>query len=956
MRRCTAAALMLTLCLTLSPSQAENIPWTQLSVSTCNVDQFLKAHPEINGKGIVIAVLDTGVDMGVAGLRETPDGQVKVVDAQDFSGQGDVEISRAKWNDDGDKLLRYDDDGKPEYYTPPAADMRPEGTTLWFGLLEESAYVNSAVADVNDNGEYDDVFGICVISKDKGTDDDAVCFVDTDGDRDFSDEKPLKNYKLNYDTFTFAREKKEEQIIPLTIAVNIFMDELKVVLHHDDGGHGTHVAGIAAGYRIMGQDGFNGVAPGAKVISMKLGSNTLAGGSTTTGSMQAAFNYAAEYARDNNVTVVCNLSFGIGSIVEGHHHIDKFVDRLLLKNPNLIICTSAGNEGPGLSSVGTPAGAPAVISVAALLARDTARDVPGLEIPRAVLTTFSSRGGELDKPDVATPGWMTSTVPVWNRRGDYWAGTSMASPYATGLCALLAQHVRDSHGVAPRADWVKRALKNTADPIPGFNALDYGAGIPDIMKAVASIDDIVAKHRDDPLYDFAIETESPFTSGGEGPAAYWRTTWFPKDREQAFTISPRFVPQDDMTSITGFSKRLTLKSDSDWCRPVQQQVYFRDTQSATVDVKYDGAKLTKPGLYVSTIEGSEDGEVMLRLVNTIIVPHQAKAEDNYVIKIEDQIVEGYKVRRHFVDVPAGAGAMHVTIKAPEEGDSFASINYINRPDGRQLARGRLRLDTMSDRREASYTVSEELEPGVYELAATSRPDKTSPYSLEIRFDGIHIEPKTLGDLTASPGSTPSGKATLLNVFTEPAHVTLSGKIEGYRKSETKELSPDDNTAELSVAFTSEIRAARIRIEVSDDDYAKFTDAPVNVYNSDGEAIAQDGLSETFVEMHVSNPNPGADSVGCTLEIQPAFSEAKSDDSAEFKVKIDYLYKEQIEIDARHGGSSSLTLYPGIPVKFSWSLDKMPPKAPNGTKTIGYIHAVERESGHEIARIDIVEEK
>lgn len=956
MRRSLAIVCMFTLCLVLSPLYAKDIPWTQLSVSTCDVDQFQKAHPEADGKGIVIAVLDTGVDMGVAGLRTTPDGEAKVIDAQDFSGQGDVEITRAKWNDAGDKLIHYNDDGDPQFFTPPPAEMRPDGTTLWFGMLDESAYVNSSVSDVNDNGQFDDVFGICVISKDKGTDDDAICYVDTNSDRDFSDEKPLKNYKLDHDTFIFAREKKESQIVPLTIAVNIFMDEQKVVLHHDDGGHGTHVAGIAAGYGILGQDGFNGVAPGAKVISLKLGSNTLAGGSTTTGSMQAAFSYAAEYAREHNVTVVCNLSFGIDSVVEGHHTIDKFVDNLLVKNPNLIICTSAGNEGPGLSSVGTPAGAPAVISVAALLAKDTARDVPGLEIPHAVLTTFSSRGGELDKPDIATPGWMTSTVPVWNRRGDYWAGTSMASPYATGLCALLAQHVRDTHGVAPRADWVKRALKNTAAPIPGFNALDYGAGIPNIMKAVAAIDEIVTKHKNDPLYDFSISTESPFTAGGTGPDSYWRSTWFPKDRDQAFTITPRFVPQVDMKAITGFSKRLTLKSDADWCRPVQQQIYFRDTQSATVDVKYDAAKLTKPGVYVATIEGSEDGEVMLRLLNTIIVPLKASAADDYRIKIDDQVVEGYKVRRHFVDVPAGATAMHVTIKAPEKGESFASVNYINRPNGMQMARGRLRLDTTADRRESSYTVCEGLEPGVWELAATSRPDKTSPYSLEIRFDGVSVEPKTLSDLSASPGSTPSGKATMVNVFDHPTNVTLSGKIEGYRKSETKELSPDDNTAELPIAFTSAIRAARIRIEVSDDDYAKFTDGPVNVYNSDGEALAQDGLVDTVLELEVANPNAGADSVNCTLEIKPAFSEVTSDDSAEFKIRIDYLYKDQISVSARRGSASNLTLYPGIPVKLSWSLDKMPPKAPNGTKTMGYIHAVERESGNEIARIEILEDK
>ena len=48
------------------------LPWTQLSKSTCGVDKFEREHPELNGHGVIVAVLDTGVDMGVLGLTHTP--------------------------------------------------------------------------------------------------------------------------------------------------------------------------------------------------------------------------------------------------------------------------------------------------------------------------------------------------------------------------------------------------------------------------------------------------------------------------------------------------------------------------------------------------------------------------------------------------------------------------------------------------------------------------------------------------------------------------------------------------------------------------------------------------------------------------------------------------------------------------------------------------------------------
>ena len=957
MRHIVFAPLCVLLMTNACAAQAD-LPWTQLSLSTCQVDAYHKANPKIDGRGVVIAVLDTGVDMGVAGLQKTTTGEVKVVDVQDFSTQGDVEIIRVTWNKAGDKIIHYAKDGSPELYTPPPANQRPTGTTVWFGILKEKAFKNSAVPDVNDDGDKDDSFGLCVVSMDDGTDDDAVCYIDTDGDRDFSDERPLRNYKLDFDTFTFAREKKEKQIIPLTCALNIFVRQHKVVLHHDDGGHGTHVAGIAAGFRILNQDGFNGVAPGAKVISMKIGQNCLAGGATTTGSMKKAFEYAARYAREHDVTVVCNLSFGIGSMREADSDIDKFVDKLLRANPYLVICTSAGNEGPGLSSVGTPAAANAAISVAALYAADTARDVRGVQIPHAQLTWFSSRGGELDKPDIATPGMITSTVPRWERGGDFWGGTSMASPYAAGMCALLSQHLREKAGVSPRADWIKAALKGTAAPVDGYTPLDYGAGQPNMVKAASMIETLAAKSGDDPLYTFNVTTESPLAVDASGPAAYWRSTYFPTDRPQVFTIKPVFVPQADAAAITAFSKRLTLRSDAEWCKLLQDQIYFRDKQSAKVRVEYDAEKLTEPGMYVATVEGLDGDTVALRLVNTIIVPHQVIPKNVYRVKLDGQTVDGWKINHHFFAVPVGASAMHLTLRAIDGKPSTARAWLIHRPDGRTAGRYYpLRLDTKNDRHEASYTISKELEPGVWEIPiGSAKMDETSAYSLEVRFDGITAEPMVVSDLSSSPGSMPSGSVTLLNLFERPTTVTTSGKIEGYRKTVTKELTPDDDTAKITLAFTQEIEAARIRIEVSDKDYGKFTDCAVNVLDGSGKAIGQNGLSEPILTLNIANPEPDSDSVSCTLEIRPAFAEPNVEDSAEFDIKIDYLYTDQINIVVERDGNSQLALYPGIPAEMSFDLDRTPPDAPDGTSTIGYIRAVERGAKKPIVEIEINEKE
>ena len=165
MRRIFCAAAILLTCLGMTQADDPSSPaWTQLSLSTCGVDTFHRENPEVDGRGVVIAVLDTGVDMGVPGLDDTPTGEVKVIDVQDFTGEGDVDLEKVTYDRKQDCFVRYEEDGTPIDYTFNQVSKDDETMRYYFGMFSESQLQNSSVHDINNNGDADDEYAILVVA------------------------------------------------------------------------------------------------------------------------------------------------------------------------------------------------------------------------------------------------------------------------------------------------------------------------------------------------------------------------------------------------------------------------------------------------------------------------------------------------------------------------------------------------------------------------------------------------------------------------------------------------------------------------------------------------------------------------------------------------------------------------------------------------------------------------
>src|SRR4051812_35406342 len=566
-----------------------------MPLASTGVEQFLRDHPENDGRGVIIGILDTGLDPGVAGLMKTSTDAPKVLDFRNFSGEGAVPLRRVSPQGDrvemgGHKLAGF---GR--------VTALSTGGPYYGGTIAELPLGPPPASDLNANGSDSDTLPVLVTRATDGW----VLLADTDGDGSLAGERPVHDYLLARETFAWAARGRLPRI---TLAANFSAGstaaEPQLDLVFDTFSHGSHVAGIAAGHDMYGVPGFDGVAPGAQLLGLKI-ANSAQGSVTTTGSMIRAIDYAIRFATARHLPLVLNLSFGVGNEIEGTARIDGLIDSVLAANPSLVFTIAAGNDGPGLSTLGFPGSASRSISVGATLPGSFLAAGPtGTRDDQ--LAYFSSRGGELAKPDLVTPGVAYSTVPHWSTGQEIEQGTSMASPHAAGLAALLVSALtQDKHPIDARA--IKQALMVTARPLPGGTFVDEGTGLPEIATAYRWL------LGERPVPDIVVQALGP---AGSTMAAFHEVNLPLGELKQRFEL---------LRSGSAPSATYALRSDAAWISAPPRVTL--NCPRTIVELRYDLSAVKSPGASIGTVSGWGSDSLLgpaFRLVSTLIAPEPVK--------------------------------------------------------------------------------------------------------------------------------------------------------------------------------------------------------------------------------------------------------------------------------------------------------------------------------------------
>lgn len=255
------------------------------------------------------------------------------------------------------------------------------------------------------------------------------------------------------------------------------------------GGHGTHIAGIIAGYAPA--HGFLGVAPRCRILDIKV----LGGGPARPSAVIRALDDLAAANERAGRLVVQGVNVSLGYFNEdnfklfpaGHSPLCQAIDRLV--QAGMFVAVAAGDFGaraylvdehttvPGytLAGIADPGTAESAVTVGSVHAEDPMR---------FGVSAFSSKGPTGDgrsKPDLVAPGeGIWSSVPG----GQYLeqSGTSQSTAFVSGAAALLLHRYPELVG---HPLTVKELLLSSSRDL-GRDRNFQGRGLLDVTAALAA--------------------------------------------------------------------------------------------------------------------------------------------------------------------------------------------------------------------------------------------------------------------------------------------------------------------------------------------------------------------------------------------------------------------------------------------------------------------------------------
>ncbi|HEY0461761.1 MAG TPA: S8 family serine peptidase [Pyrinomonadaceae bacterium] len=321
------------------------------------------------------------------------------------------------------------------------------------------------------------------------------------------------------------------------VALNGFTPSLSIenVPNTDTVGHGTHCAGIVGGLGSRSGGTYAGVAPGVKIVGSGGGAVILVLDAL------AGWEYGLSHQDQYKIRVITNSYGPLGGGQYDPNHPFMIAAKQAYDR-NISVFFAGGNDGAAKDTLSPYAQAPFVIGVAAGTKDGMLADFSSRGLPREERLSDDNPMNDNEAPTLTAPGngryfegslaryGFTSDIVSVRAAGNFGAssgltndteiaagllpfytqisGTSMATPFAAGVAALMLD-------VDPTLtpDDIKQIMTGTATRMPGYQEFEVGAGY---INAYAAVDKVYNRSK---AYKSFQEVSFNTVFGEERPSA-----------------------------------------------------------------------------------------------------------------------------------------------------------------------------------------------------------------------------------------------------------------------------------------------------------------------------------------------------------------------------------------------------------------------------------------------------
>jgi hypothetical protein len=599
------------------------------------VGAWMREHPTFDGRGVTVALIETGEPDFTHLISAT---------ARTIDGRTIPKIAGV--------LNAIDPDAPDE--TRVTLDTPVHATSAWVRIGRRTFIIPKPgtyrfgvfVLPMGSNLRYE--FG--VLEDDVSGD----VRIDTNGDASFQDEPALADVNERIDVHFLKLTYPRKLNLSFVIARGRRPHTIHVYCGRDD--HQSMTLSVAAGSQDYGLA--SGVAPGARVLLVRARSHRAR-------LVDFVEGYIAASAR-SDVNIISDSEGSHSTPDAAQGFIGSLIRRLVAVHGKPIF-RGAGNEQLVLDVADSGDNAFAVGG--SIGPRTFAALFGGGVLNRVLVHPTSSGGPAMDgrvKPDFLAPmerlsagtSWqpplrLPKNHPIWSTGAGYEISccTSASSPYAAGVAALLLSAARQQHVDASLAR-LSSALRTGARFLEGAPSYLQGNGILDVDAAWQELTHPIDAVRIRSTAPIVHPLASYALHGTEGEGIFEIGGWTAgATGHRAIQLRRESGPPEPITYRVAWTGNdgtfaapttVTLPLDSTVTLPIAIAVGTPGVRSALLD-------LNDPAT----------GRLALRTQATIVAPRSFNRETG-TIQVHG-VVPLMHADTHYVEVPAGTGAVEITI-------------------------------------------------------------------------------------------------------------------------------------------------------------------------------------------------------------------------------------------------------------------------------------------------------